>query len=168
MRDKILKSKCLHIELPNQAVEIHSDITISGPEDFKNKHGIKCRGIWDTGSEGCLISPALSKKLNLVLISYKIVIGVTGAEESPEFLVNIFLPNGDAWKCNSSFCYNYFKEPCLDFYLGNVFDLTFKADTRIRKCNLPCVHGCDLDTRGLRPESYLYGRRDWNQNLDFQ
>jgi len=97
MRDKILKSKCFHINLSNQATEILCDITISNPEDFKNEHGIKCLGVWDTGSEGCLISEDLAQKLNLVLISYKIVVGVTSQETSPEYLVNLFLPNNDAF-----------------------------------------------------------------------
>jgi hypothetical protein len=98
MRDKILKSKYLHINLSNQATEIICEVTISSPEDFKNEHGIKCIGVWDTGSEGCLISPVLSKKLNLILISYKIVVGVTGEQMSPEYLVNLFLPNGDSFE----------------------------------------------------------------------
>jgi len=102
MRDKILKSKCLHINLSNQATEIYCDITISNPEDFKNKHGIKCVGVWDTGSEGCLISRNLADKLNLVLISYKIVVGVTSHEMSPEYLVNLFLPNGDSFMGEST------------------------------------------------------------------
>jgi hypothetical protein len=97
MRDKILKSKCLHINLSNQATEIICDVTISGPEDYKNLHGIKCIGVWDTGSEGCLVSPELAKKLNLVLISYKVVVGVNGEELSPEYLINLFLPNGDSF-----------------------------------------------------------------------
>jgi hypothetical protein len=98
MRDKILKAKCLHINLSHQATEIVCDIAVSGPEDFKNEHGINCLGVWDTGSEGCLISPKLAENLNLVLISYKIVVGVTGEEISPEYLVNIFLPNGDSFE----------------------------------------------------------------------
>ena len=98
MRDKILKSKCLHISLSNNATEIHCAITISSPEDFKNENGIICTGIWDTGSEGCLISPELAKQLKLILISYKIVVGVNSEDLSPEYLVNIFLPNGDLFE----------------------------------------------------------------------
>lgn len=98
MRDKILKSKCLHINLSNNATEIHCAITISSPEDFKNEHGIISTGIWDTGSEGCLISSELAKKLKLILISYKIVVGVNSEDLSPEYLVNIFLPNGDSFE----------------------------------------------------------------------
>lgn len=98
MRGKILKAKCLHIELSNQATEILSDIKISHTEDFNNEHGIECLGVWDTGSEGCLISPVLAESLKLVLISYKKVIGVTSEEITPEYLVNIFLPNGDSFE----------------------------------------------------------------------
>lgn len=78
MRDKILNSKCLHINLCNQATDINCEVAVSNPEDFKNEHGVKCKGVWDTGAEGCLISPKLAEKLNLILISYKIVVGVTG------------------------------------------------------------------------------------------
>jgi hypothetical protein len=98
MRGKILKSKCLHVELSNQATEILSDIIISDIEDFKKEHGIKCTGVWDTGSQGCLISPVLAESLNLAIISYKLVMGVTSNEYSPEYLVNIFLPNEDSFE----------------------------------------------------------------------
>lgn len=116
MRDKILKSKCLHINLSNHATEILCDVTISGPEDFKNEHGVKCTGVWDTGSEGCLISPELAEKLNLILISYKIVVGVTGEQISPEYLINLFLPNGDSFEGISTLVGNRLAED--EFIIG--------------------------------------------------
>lgn len=68
MRDKILKAKCLHVELSNKASEIVCEVTVSPPEDYKNEKGISCTGVWDTGSEGCLISTyplRIAKKKNL-------------------------------------------------------------------------------------------------------
>lgn len=131
MRDKILKSKSLHINLSNQATEIHCEVIISGPEDFKNEHGIKCIGIWDTGSEGCLISPTLSKKLNLILISYKIVVGVTSQEISPEFLVNLFLSNGDSFEGISTLVGNMLADD--EFIIG--MSIINKGDFAITNVN---------------------------------
>ena len=131
MRDKILKSKCLHINLSNQATEIHCDISVSGPEDFKNEHGIKCIGVWDTGSEGCLISPHLAKRLNLILISYKIVVGVTGEETSPEYLVNVFLPNGDSFEGMSTLVGNRLADD--EFIIG--MSIINKGDFAITNVN---------------------------------
>lgn len=131
MRGKILKSKCLHINLSNQATEIQCDATISGPEDFKNEHGVKCTGVWDTGSEGCLISPALSKKLNLVIISYKIVVGVTGEQMSPEFLVNLFLSNGDSFEGISTLVGNKLADD--EFIIG--MSIINKGDFAITNVN---------------------------------
>lgn len=98
MRNKVLSAKHLHLEFTNQATEITCDISISDPEDFNNEHGLKCIGIWDTGSESCLISNDIAQKLNLAVISYKIVVGVTDEQISPEYLINLFLPNGDSFK----------------------------------------------------------------------
>jgi hypothetical protein len=131
MRDKILKSKCLHIILSNQATEILCEVTIAGPEDFKNEHGIKCIGVWDTGSEGCLISPELAKKLNLVLISYKIVVGVNSEDLSPEYLINLFLPNGDSFEDISTLVGNRLAED--EFIIG--MSIINKGDFAITNVN---------------------------------
>lgn len=131
MRDKILKSKCFHINLSNNATEIHCDITISSPEDFKNEHGVNCIGVWDTGSEGCLISPELAEKLKLVLISYKIVVGVNSEDLSPEYLVNLFLPNDDSFEGVSTLVGSNLEED--EFIIG--MSIINKGDFAITNVN---------------------------------
>jgi len=58
-------------------------------------------------------------------------------------------PDADAWRCNSSFCFNYYKQRCPELFLGNLIKGDFQLLKRPRKCNLTCVHGCDLYFRGL-------------------
>lgn len=98
MRNKILKSKHLHITFDHIVHELYSEDFISAPEDFNNENGIACEGIWDTGSEGCLISADLANKLNLPIVGYKNVIGVNGERRSPEYLLNLFLSNGASFE----------------------------------------------------------------------
>lgn len=102
MRKKILKSKFIHVSLGNNASEISCDVDIAHAQDIKNENGIKCTGIWDTGSEGCLISETLATKLKLTQIGIKRVIGVNIERISPEYVLNIFLPNGASFEVISA------------------------------------------------------------------
>lgn len=61
----------------------------------------------------------------------------------------IFLPNGDVYTCHAGFYSatspfhktENFKEK---FYLGNLFDGTFKPLTEPIKCSIPCCEACDI------------------------
>jgi len=56
MRKKYLKSIPLHVDLGNKATELYCEVLISTPDDYTNQNVIKCIGVWDTGSQGCMIS----------------------------------------------------------------------------------------------------------------
>lgn len=65
------------------------------------------------------------------MISYKIVIGVTGEQISPEFLVNLFLPNGDSFEGISTLVGNNLADD--EFIIG--MSIINKGDFAITNVN---------------------------------
>ena len=98
MRKKIVNSKPLHIPFTNKTHELFCDVEVAHPVDFDFKNGEKISGVWDTGSEGCLISFELAQKLKLPTVGKKKVIGVNDEKWSPEYLLNLRLPNGHSFE----------------------------------------------------------------------
>ncbi len=98
MRKKIIDSKSLHIPFTNKTNELYCDVNVAGPLDFQYENGVTITGIWDTGSEGCLISAELAEKLKLSPVGMKKVIGVHDEKWSPEYLFNLKLPNGHSFE----------------------------------------------------------------------
>ena len=65
MRNKILKSKPLHITFDHKVHELYCKVQIAHPENYNYLESMEYMGIWDTGSEGCLISKNLAERLAL-------------------------------------------------------------------------------------------------------
>ncbi len=91
MNKKLIKSNVIHISLSNKANDIFSEINLSTPTDFEGENAIKCSGIWDTGSHGCVISSKLIESLKPPFIGFKLISGVLKKGWSPEYLLNIHL-----------------------------------------------------------------------------
>lgn len=72
---------------------------------------------------------------------------------SKHFLV---VPNGDVYACHAGFYYvtsplhKEFSSPKEEFYLGNLFDGSFKPLTKPKLCSLPCSEACDLEGAQVR------------------
>ena len=98
MRKKIINSKPLHIPFDNKTHELYCNVDVTDPLDFQYTNGVTLTGIWDTGSEGCLISAELAEKLKLSPVGMKKVIGVHDEKWSPEYLLNLKLPNDESFE----------------------------------------------------------------------
>lgn len=68
----------------------------------------------------------------------------------------MIIPNGDVYTCYAGF-YNdtssihkrYFKKG--RFYLGNLFDGTFKKMSKQKICSIPCSEACDISLSKVKP-----------------
>jgi len=66
-------------------------------------------------------------------------------------ITNLFIvPNGDIYKCVAGFYYvtsplhKKFRAKKEEFYMGNVFDGTFKLENKKTLCRYPCSEACDI------------------------
>lgn len=68
----------------------------------------------------------------------------------------VIVPNGDVYTCQAGLLYvisplhKNFSSPKEKFYLGNLFDGSFKPLVNPKMCFLPCSEGCDLDGAHVR------------------
>lgn len=68
----------------------------------------------------------------------------------------IMVPNGDVYACHAGFyyvtspLYEEFSSPKEEFYLGNLFDGSFKLLAGSKICAMPCSEGCDLDGASVK------------------
>jgi len=70
-----------------------NDVIIT-PADIKDKSkGIQCKGIWDTGATGSVITKELADQLGIKPVGITLVQGVNSLTRENEYLINIFLPN---------------------------------------------------------------------------
>jgi MoaA/NifB/PqqE/SkfB family radical SAM enzyme len=65
-------------------------------------------------------------------------------------------PNGDVYACHAGFYYvnsiihNKYRAPRYTFYLGNLFEGSFKPVNTLKLCHYPCSEACDL--YGAKPK----------------
>ncbi len=94
MNKKLIKSNVIHETLSYKANDLLSEINLTTPLDLEGKNAVKCSGIWDTGSHGCVISSKLIKSLKPPFIGFKLMSGVLVKGWSPEYLLNIHFSDG--------------------------------------------------------------------------
>jgi len=92
-KKKLINSSVIHETLTYRANDIISDISITTPLDSDGTNSLKCMGVWDTGSHGCVISSELIKSLKPPLIGYKLISGIVSDKWSAEYLLNIHFSN---------------------------------------------------------------------------
>jgi len=67
----------------------------------------------------------------------------------------VILPNGDVYSCMAGFyystqAYQKFNNSNIKFFMGNLFDGSFRYKTKKMKCNLPCQEACDIESTGVK------------------
>lgn len=90
----LLQSEPIHKTFGNIVKTIITEVTVYHPLDAKDENPKTCKGIWDTGSDSCLVSQKLVDDLGLKGSGSMRVVGVHGEKYSPVYTINLKLSNG--------------------------------------------------------------------------